>query len=79
MICPRRLSFSQFGVLEHMTNNENDILLGQTVPSHIQFFKIIGFFTPAYQKPLLFSPNTSKGLEIESPPWTLTEFKWGEF
>ena len=33
MVCPRRLSFSQFVVLMCTTNCENDILLGQTIPT----------------------------------------------
>ena len=32
MICPRRLSFSQFGVLMSTSICENDSLLGQTIP-----------------------------------------------
>ena len=31
MVCPRRLSFSQFVILMSTTNGEKDSLLGQTV------------------------------------------------
>ena len=46
MVCPRRLSFSQFVVLMSMTNCEKDSLLGQTVlpPEPSQFFKKEGIF-----------------------------------
>ena len=46
MVCPRRLSFSQFVVLMSTSNCENDSLLGQTIPypEPSQFFEYQGFF-----------------------------------
>ena len=47
-VCPRRLSFSGFGVLMSTPNPEKDSLRGQTVPIQkpLSIFEITGFFSP---------------------------------
>ena len=59
-VCPRRLSFSGFGVPMRTLNPEKDSLLGQTVPIQkpISIFEMTGFLSRTlYKLVKLFKNN----------------------
>ena len=65
MVCPRRLSFSQFVILMSTTNGEKDSLLGQTIlPLELgQFFGGLAFLGAPFNS-LVENWNLSVKLKI---------------
>ena len=61
MVCPRRLSFSQFVVLMCTTNCEKDILLGQTIPTPEPF---LFFENPFFLAPFIIESCNAMSLSL---------------